>query len=106
MTAVATLAVTVYLYGLVPKGFIPSQDTDQISGSTEFSQDASFGIMGRLQQEVNAVVAQNPNVDAYFSRTGGGGNNAGNAGNLQIRLKPRSERKATPEQVMEQLRPW
>ncbi len=106
MTAVATLAITVYLYGLVPKGFIPNQDTNQLSASTEFSQDASFGIMGRLQQQVNAVIAQNPNVDAYFSRAGGGGNQgAGNAGNLQIRLKPRSERKATPEQVMDQLRP-
>ncbi len=106
MTAVATLAVTVYLYGLVPKGFIPSQDTNQISASTEFSQDASFGIMGRLQEEVNVAIAKNPNVDAYFSRAGGGGNQgAGNAGNLQIRLKPRSERTATPEQVMDQLRP-
>jgi len=105
MTAVATLAITVYLYGLVPKGFIPSQDTNQINASTEFSQDASFDIMGRLQKQVDDVIAQNPNVDAYFSRTGGGGNNAGNAGNLQIRLKPRSVRKLTPEQVMDQLRP-
>ena len=104
-TAVATLGITVYLYGLVPKGFIPSQDTNQINASTEFSQDASFDIMARLQQQVNAVIAENPNVDAYFSRTGGGGNNAGNAGNLQIRLKPRAERTLTPEQVMEQLRP-
>ncbi|HEV8414074.1 MAG TPA: efflux RND transporter permease subunit [Bryobacteraceae bacterium] len=105
MTAVATLAITVYLYGLVPKGFIPSQDTNQINASTEFSQDASFDIMGRLQQQVDDVVAKNPNVDAYFSRTGGGGNNAGNAGNLQIRLKPRAQRKATPEQIMDELRP-
>ena len=104
-TAVATLAVTVYLYGLVPKGFIPSQDTNQINASTEFSQDASFDIMGRLQQQVDTIIAKNPNVDAYFSRTGGGGNNAGNAGNLQIRLKPRAQRKATPEQVMDELRP-
>jgi HAE1 family hydrophobic/amphiphilic exporter-1 len=104
-TAAATLGITVYLYGLVPKGFIPSQDTNQINASTEFSQDASFDIMARLQQQVNAVIAENPNVDAYFSRTGGGGNNAGNAGNLQIRLKPRAERTLTPEQVMEQLRP-
>ena len=105
MTAVATLAITVYLYGLVPKGFIPSQDTNQINASTEFSQDASFDIMGRLQQQVDDVIAKNPNVDAYFSRTGGGGNNAGNAGNLQIRLKPRAQRKATPEQIMDELRP-
>jgi len=51
MTAVATLGITAYLYGLVPKGFIPSQDTNQINASTEFSQDASFDIMGRLSSK-------------------------------------------------------
>jgi HAE1 family hydrophobic/amphiphilic exporter-1 len=106
MTAVATLALTVYLYGLVPKGFIPSQDTDQISVTTEYAQDASFDNMARLQQMVAHVVAANPNVDAFFSRVGGGGNNgAGNSGQMQIRLKPRAERKVTPEQIMDQLRP-
>ena len=93
MTAVATLALTVYLYGLVPKGFIPSQDTDQINVSTEYAQDASFEAMARLQQQVADVVHDNPNVDAFFSRVGGGGNNgAGNSGQMQIRLKPRAER--------------
>jgi HAE1 family hydrophobic/amphiphilic exporter-1 len=106
MTAVVTLALTVYLYGLVPKGFIPSQDTDQINASTEYAQDASFEAMARVQQQVAAVVAANPNVDAFFSRVGGGGNNgAGNSGNMQIRLKPRAERTLTPEQIMDQMRP-
>jgi hydrophobic/amphiphilic exporter-1 (mainly G- bacteria), HAE1 family len=106
VTAVATLALTVYFYGLVPKGFIPSQDTDQINVSTEYAQDASFENMARLQQLVAHVVSANPNVEAFFSRVGGGGNNgAGNSGNMQIRLKPRAERKLTPEQIMDQLRP-
>ncbi len=106
LTAVATLALTVYFYGLVPKGFIPSQDTDQINVSTEFAQDASFDSMARIQQQVAKVVADNPNVDAFFSRVGGGGNNgAGNAGQMQIRLKPRADRNVTPEQIMDQLRP-
>jgi len=106
MTAVVTLLVTVYLYGLVPKGFIPSQDTDQINVSTEYAQDASFEGMVRVQQLVADVVHNNPNVDAFFSRVGGGGNNgAGNSGNMQIRLKPRAERSVSPEQIMEQMRP-
>ena len=105
-TAVATLALTVYFYGLVPKGFIPSQDTDQINVSTEFAQDASFDNMSRIQQLVAHVVAANPNVDAFFSRVGGGGNNgAGNSGQMQVRLKPRASRNLTPEQIMDQLRP-
>ena len=106
MTAVATLALTVYFYSLVPKGFIPSQDTDQINVTTEYAQDASFDNMARLQQLVAHVVAANPNVDAFFSRVGGGGNNgAGNSGQMQIRLKPRADRNVTPEQIMDQLRP-
>jgi HAE1 family hydrophobic/amphiphilic exporter-1 len=106
MTAVATMALTVYFYGLVPKGFIPSQDTDQINVTTEFAQDASFDNMARIQQQVAKVVAANPNVDAFFSRVGGGGNNgAGNSGQMQIRLKPRADRNVTPEQIMDQLRP-
>jgi hydrophobic/amphiphilic exporter-1 (mainly G- bacteria), HAE1 family len=106
MTAVATLALTVYFYSLVPKGFIPSQDTDQINVSTEYAQDASFDNMARLQKQVAQVVAANPNVDAFFSRVGGGGNNgAGNSGQMQIRLKPRAERNVSPEQIMDELRP-
>jgi len=106
LTAVATLALTVYFYSLVPKGFIPSQDTDQINVTTEYAQDASFDNMAKLQQQVAHVVAANPNVDAFFSRVGGGGNNgAGNSGQMQIRLKPRADRNVTPEQIMDQLRP-
>ena len=105
-TAASTLVVTVYLYGLVPKGFIPSQDTGQINASTEFAQDASFESMARVQQQVAEVVRNNPNVDTFFSRVGGGGNQgAGNSGNMQIRLKPHPGRKLTPEQVMDQMRP-
>src|SRR5579862_8248890 len=102
-----TIAGTVYLSGLIHLGFIPSQDTDQISGSTEFAQDASFDTMVQLQQEVAKVVGADPDVEGYFSRAGGGGGNStsGNAGNLQLRLKPRAQRTRTPEQIIEDLRP-
>jgi HAE1 family hydrophobic/amphiphilic exporter-1 len=107
LVAAGTLVATAYLFRLVPIGFIPSQDTDQLSGSTEFAQDASFDTMVRLQQEVAKVIGQDPNVEGYFSRAGGGGGNSttGNAGNLQLRLVPRSKRKLTPEEVIEELRP-
>ncbi len=110
MTAAAgTLAATIYLYGVVPKGFIPNQDTGQLAGSTEAPQDISFDAMVTRQQQVAAVLRENPNIDAYSSSVGGGGGGGGvgggNAGRLFARLKPREQRTATPEQIIEQLRP-
>src|SRR5262249_28275417 len=106
---IGTIAATVYLYGRVPRGFIPNQDTGQLQGSTEFAQDASFDSMVTLQQKVANVLADDPNVDGFMSRTaaggGGGGGQTGNSGMLMLRLKPRSERQLTPEQVIEELRP-
>jgi len=105
LVAFGTIGATYYVFGKLPLGFVPSQDTGQLNGTTEFSEDASFDVQVRLQQEVAKVVAANPNVDTFFSNAGGGGNNGANTGRMQIRLKPRSERTATPEQVIEQLRP-
>jgi HAE1 family hydrophobic/amphiphilic exporter-1 len=108
MVAVGTLVATLYLYGFVPRGFIPNQDTGQIQGSTEFAQDASFDSMVALQKKVADVIAADPNVEGFMSRTaagGGGGNTSGNSGNLMLRLKPRSERTQTPEEIIESLRP-
>jgi HAE1 family hydrophobic/amphiphilic exporter-1 len=105
VVAAGTLITTVYLYGLVPRGFIPNQDTNQLQGSTEFAQDASFQSMVGLQERVAQVVMADSRVAGFMSRVGAGGNQVGNAGNLMLRLKPRSERTATPEQIIEDLRP-
>jgi hydrophobic/amphiphilic exporter-1 (mainly G- bacteria), HAE1 family len=106
MVALGTVAATVFLYRLVPTGFIPSQDTGQISASTELPQDASFDAMAASQVQAAAVVMADPNVDALFSGVNAsGGNNGANAGRMQLRLKPRSQRKLTPEQIIEELRP-
>ncbi|HXP88276.1 MAG TPA: efflux RND transporter permease subunit [Bryobacteraceae bacterium] len=109
MIAVGTLAATVYVFRLVPTGFIPAQDTEQLSVQTEFAQDASFDAMKRLQETVNAIFAADPNIDGFFSNVSAGGSNnnssTGNAGRYQLRLKPRTVRKLTPEQVIEELRP-
>ena len=60
MTAAGTLAATVYLYGLVPKGFIPNQDTGQLQGTTEAPQDTSFDAMVRQQEQVAAILRADP----------------------------------------------
>src|SRR5205085_7482686 len=109
--AAGTLAATIYLYGLVPKGFIPNQDTGQIQGTTEAAQDISFDAMVERQQQVAAVLRDNPNVESFTSNAGsgggggGGGATGGNTGRVFVRLKSRQQRKLTPEQVIEELRP-
>ncbi|MBV8842869.1 MAG: efflux RND transporter permease subunit [Bryobacterales bacterium] len=107
VVAIGTLVATIYLYGMVPRGFIPNQDTDQIQGSTEFAQDASFRSMVDLQERVANVVRADPDVEGFMSRAsaGGGGSQVGNSGNLMLRLRPRAERTRTPEQIIEDLRP-
>ena len=69
-TAAATLAATIYLYGFVPKGFIPNQDTDQLSGSTEAPQDISFEGIVEQQQRVANIIAADPNIEAFTSSVG------------------------------------
>jgi HAE1 family hydrophobic/amphiphilic exporter-1 len=89
----------------VPKGFIPPQDTLQLNGNSEASQDISFDAMKELQQKVANIIAQDPNVEIFGSFMGAGGNSPVNQGRFFLHLKPRSERKLTPEQVIEELRP-
>jgi HAE1 family hydrophobic/amphiphilic exporter-1 len=107
LMAAGTLVATIYLYGLVPKGFIPNQDTGQIQGSTEAPQDISFDAMVQRQQEVADIIAKDPDVDAFSSSVGGGGGgvSGGNAGRVFMRLKPRAVRHSTPEQIIERMRP-
>jgi len=83
LTFAGTLVATVYLYGLVPKGFIPSQDTGQLSGTTEAPQDISFDGMVERQAEAAAVIQADPDIDAFVSSVGqGGGTSSGNQGAL------------------------
>jgi hydrophobic/amphiphilic exporter-1 (mainly G- bacteria), HAE1 family len=100
LVALGTLAGTIYLYGFVPKGFVPNQDQGILSGSTEAPQDISYEGIVKLQQQVTKIIRANPDVDAFMSNLGGG-----NSGRVMIRLKPRSIRSATPEQIIENLRP-
>lgn len=105
------LIVTAYLLVVVPKGFIPSEDTGQITATTQAAPDASFDNLARHQQEVVDVIRQDPNVDAVNSNIGPGSSAsgsgaavAGNSGNLIIRLKPRAQRKASAEEIVQELR--
>ncbi|WP_293131450.1 efflux RND transporter permease subunit [Microcoleus sp. bin38.metabat.b11b12b14.051] len=102
---------TVGLFIAVPKGFIPSQDTGQITGITQAAQDASFDELARHQQAVVKAIREDPNVEAVNSNigagasaNGGGAAVAGNSGSLFIRLKARSQREMGADEIVQNLR--
>jgi len=101
-----SLAGTAYLLVVVPKGFIPSENTGQIIGFTQAAQDVSFDAMVRHQQQAAAIVRQDPNVETFMSSVGGtGANSTGNIGRLNIYLKPLNQRTLSADQVIQELRP-
>jgi HAE1 family hydrophobic/amphiphilic exporter-1 len=101
-----TVVATVGLFGMVPKDFLPSGDTGQISAFTEGAQDASFASMVERQRAVAAILAQDPNVEAFMSSVGAGGPRpTANTGSMFIRLKSRSERNLSADEVIRALRP-
>jgi len=92
--AVATLAVTIVLFVIVPKGFFPVQDTGEIQGVSEAEQGVSFTKMAELQQRLAAKILDNPAVESLSSFIGVDGTNTTlNSGRIQINLKPLAQRK-------------
>jgi hydrophobe/amphiphile efflux-1 (HAE1) family protein len=100
----ATLALSVYLFVLIPKGFFPQQDNGLITATSEASQDISFEAMKSRQEALADIVLKDPDVATVAMAIGGSGR-AGNNGNLFITLKPRSEREASAQQIIARLRP-
>lgn len=102
----AILVATVYLFIIVPKGFVPNADVGQITATTQASEDISFDEMVKHQQTVAAIAYRDPNVDSINSSVGAGGPNASaNAGRILIELKPRHERHLSADEVVQELRP-
>ena len=99
------LLATGYLFMLMPKGFLPSEDTDQIFGFTEAAQGISFEAMVRHQRALAALVQQEPNVDSFMSSVGSFSGGASNTGRIFIRLKPRSQRHLSVDEIIQELRP-
>ena len=99
------LVATAWLFVAIPKGFMPSEDTGQAFAFTEAAQGISFESMARHQQALAAIVAQDPNVAAFSSSVGASGpNTAGNQGRIFMRLKERSQRRLSADEVIQGLR--
>jgi multidrug efflux pump len=99
-----TLVATVWLYIIIPKGFLPLQDTGLIFAVMEGGQEISFAEMQRLQAEVEGTIRKDPDVVGVASVIGVTPINATpNAGRLAITLRPRDDRKSTVTAVIERL---
>ncbi|MDO9298638.1 efflux RND transporter permease subunit [Bradyrhizobium sp.] len=104
VVTLATLAGTVALYIVVPKGFFPQEDTGFLFGTTEAATDTSFDAMAARQKELTDILSKDPAVEYINSTVGAGGpNTTTNYARLFIALKPRKERDAAPV-VMARLR--
>ncbi|MGA9302242.1 MAG: efflux RND transporter permease subunit [Bradyrhizobium sp.] len=102
----ATLVLNVQLYRVVPKGFVPQQDTGLLAGSIQADQHTSFQLMQQKLTQLIGIVKSDPDVDSVVGFTGGSGPGSAstNTGSVFASLKPIGERKISAERVIERLR--
>ncbi|HEY5996119.1 MAG TPA: MdtB/MuxB family multidrug efflux RND transporter permease subunit [Candidatus Deferrimicrobiaceae bacterium] len=106
LVAVGTLAFTIFLYVVVPKGFFPVQDTGAILGVSEAPQSISFEAMAKRQRQLAGVILKDPAVESLSSFIGVDGTNASlNSGRILINLKPLEERDTNAVGVIRRLQP-
>ena len=98
---------TVYLFTLIPKGFLPSEDQGRFNMTVEGIQGIGYEEMVRHQTEVAEIVAKDPDITAYTSNFGAGGGGGGglNQGRISVDLRPRTERTRSVDQIIADLRP-
>jgi multidrug efflux pump len=106
LVTLATLAATLYMYVVVPKGFFPVQDTGIILGITEAQQTTSFAAMAQRQEALTQAILRDPDVQSLSSFIGVDGTNPTvNTGRIQINLKPLDERSANASDIIRRLQP-
>jgi len=106
LVTLATFALTVYLFLIVPKGFFPVQDTGVLLGITEAPQTISFNAMSSRQQALARIILQDKDVESVSSFIGIDGTNSTlNSGRIQINLKDREQRSSSALEVIERLEP-
>ena len=105
LATLATVGLTAWGFHIIPKGFLPTEDTGQIQINAEGAQDISFESMVEHRRAVAEILLANPYIANFTSQVGAGGPNAtSNAARFSVRLKPRGERPSAQE-IIEQLRP-
>ena len=105
IVATATVALTVLLYILIPKGLFPVQDTGLVQAVVETSQEVSYGRMGAIQQQLAGELLKDPDVVSMTGFIGVDGTNTSlNQGRLLINLKPKGDRSASQTAILDRLR--
>jgi hydrophobic/amphiphilic exporter-1 (mainly G- bacteria), HAE1 family len=99
------LGATAWLFNVVPKGFIPETDIDQMNVTVEAAQGTSFYQLADYEQRVAEILREDPNVDTFMASAGGQFNSGANSGRMMIQLKPRRQRDKNVFQVVDELRP-
>ena len=100
----ATMALTVYLYVIVPKGFFPQQDNGRITATLDADQDTSFQTMSRLLTAFSLAIHEDPAVAGVTGSTGAATGGSPNTARMFITLKPKEERGLSAERVVDRLR--
>ena len=102
-TLVLTIALNIFLFITIPKGFFPQQDNGTIQGGALAAQDISYQAMQADVKQLASIIMTDPAVQSVSAFTGGGG--AINQGNINIQLKPFDQRSLSSSQVINRLRP-
>jgi len=102
LTLLGIIALNVYLFVRVPKGFFPQQDTGRMGGQILADQDTSFQAMDQILRKMVSVVAADPGVNTVIGFVGGG---TMNQGRMFVSLKPLAERQIPVDLIMARLRP-
>lgn len=104
--SVGILAATAYLFQIVPKGFLPSEDTGRILVSTEAAEGTSFEGMLGYQQQLAAIIADHPDVYSFMSSIGARGGQATgtNTGTIFMRLREKPARTKSVDEIIQELR--
>ena len=100
----ATMALTVYLYVIVPKGFFPQQDNGRITATLDADQDTSFQTMSRLLTSFSLAIHEDPAVAGVTGSTGAATGGSPNTARMFITLKPKEKRGLSAERVVDRLR--
>ncbi|HEY7088381.1 MAG TPA: efflux RND transporter permease subunit [Tepidisphaeraceae bacterium] len=98
------LAATIWLFGRIPKGFLPNEDIGQIQVNTEAAEGTSYDDLVEHQQLVAKIIREDPGVLTLFYSAGARGSRSANTGFASVRLKPRSERDSA-DAIIQRLRP-
>jgi multidrug efflux pump len=105
LIAIGTLALNIYLFVIVPKGFFPQQDTGRINGNFLGDQSTSFQSMQEKIIRLSRIVQKDPDVDTMQAFSGGGGGTTVNTGRCFATLKPLGIRKSSADEIINRLRP-